>query len=203
MSDSKTNLSEEPSDAAKPPPERPPPPAKVVKEKVSASAESMHTHSSACGRQGTNEDGCSSTSSDENLVCDANIVGNKAVVFSLHNQVGGLVRALRIFQELGVNVKHIESRKSKRNDSEFEIYVDIDCDDMEKMSSLVHNLRHEVDGCTLEEFERSKRRSTSDSQTAKPTKKLLLTQPSVDNGLFIFEQRTFCKCRSELLTAIP
>lgn len=28
----------------------------------------------------------------------ANVVGDKAVVFSLHNQVGGLVRALRVFQ---------------------------------------------------------------------------------------------------------
>jgi len=37
---------------------------------------------------------------------------------------------------------HIESRRSKRRDSEFEIYVDIDCSDKEKMSMLLHLLRY-------------------------------------------------------------
>lgn len=35
-----------------------------------------------------------------------------SVMFSLKNQVGGLVRALSVFQDLGINVLHIESRKS-------------------------------------------------------------------------------------------
>lgn len=35
-----------------------------------------------------------------------------SVIFSLKNQVGGLVRVLSVFQDLGVNVLHIESRKS-------------------------------------------------------------------------------------------
>lgn len=126
---------------------------------------------------------------------DANIFGSKAVVFSLKNQVGGLVRALRIFQEMGVDVQHIESRKSKRNDSEYEIFVDIDCDDQAMMSDLVHHLRHEVDGRTLEEFERSKSSSPKDktpagsvggaTESAKPRRNLLLQQPSMDNDLLL------------------
>lgn len=79
------------------------------------------------------------------------------MIFSLKNQVGGLVRALRVFQvnvksylrnlfsvqlqEFGVNVHHIESRKSRRRNSQFEIYVDIDCDDKEKLIKVFHHLR--------------------------------------------------------------
>ncbi|CAG2105655.1 unnamed protein product, partial [Medioppia subpectinata] len=109
--------------------------------------------------------------------CVSEVVGN-AVIFSLKNQVGGLVRALRVFQELDINVKHIESRPSKRRDSEFEIFVDIDCDDKEKMTQLVHHLRHEVDGCTSEEFERSSPKSKEKIQLS-----VLMTQPSIDTEL--------------------
>lgn len=35
-----------------------------------------------------------------------------SVIFSVKNQVGGLVKVLSVFQDLGINVLHIESRKS-------------------------------------------------------------------------------------------
>lgn len=35
-----------------------------------------------------------------------------SVIFTLKNQVGGLVKVLSVFQDLGINVLHIESRKS-------------------------------------------------------------------------------------------
>lgn len=35
-----------------------------------------------------------------------------SVIFTVKNQVGGLVRVLGVFQDLGINVLHIESRKS-------------------------------------------------------------------------------------------
>lgn len=35
-----------------------------------------------------------------------------SVIFTLRNQVGGLVKVLTVFQDLGINVLHIESRKS-------------------------------------------------------------------------------------------
>ena len=101
------------------------------------------------------------------------------MIFSLKNQVGGLVRALRIFQEMGVEVQHIESRKSKRRESEYEIYVDIDCDGDDKMASLLHHLRHELDGRTLEEFQRSQNKKQNEGRGRR---NLLLSQPSVDNG---------------------
>lgn len=77
----------------------------------------------------------------ESVFKSANWLSDSELIFSLTNQVGGLVRALRIFQELDIGIKHVESRKSKRRESEFEIFVDIDCSDQEKMKKLVHHLR--------------------------------------------------------------
>lgn len=81
------------------------------------------------------------SSENESVFKSANWLSDSELIFSLSNQVGGLVRALRIFQELDIGIKHVESRKSKRRESEFEIFVDIDCSDQEKMKKLVHHLR--------------------------------------------------------------
>uniref|UniRef100_S4RVN8 tryptophan 5-monooxygenase n=1 Tax=Petromyzon marinus TaxID=7757 RepID=S4RVN8_PETMA len=66
--------------------------------------------------------------------------GRAAVVFSLKNDIGGLVKALKLFQEKHVNLMHIESRKSKRRNSEFEIYVDCDSN-REQLGELMQLLR--------------------------------------------------------------
>lgn len=81
------------------------------------------------------------SSENESVFKSANWLSDSELIFSLSNQVGGLVRALRIFQELDIGIKHVESRKSKRRESEFEIFVDIDCSDQDKMKKLVHHLR--------------------------------------------------------------
>ncbi|XP_037109508.1 tryptophan 5-hydroxylase 2 isoform X2 [Syngnathus acus] len=52
---------------------------------------------------------------------------SQAVVFSLKNEVGCLVRALRLFQEKRVNLNHIESRPSKRVADQVEIFADCSC----------------------------------------------------------------------------
>ncbi|KAL1429436.1 hypothetical protein MTO96_002483 [Rhipicephalus appendiculatus] len=80
---------------------------------------------------------------------------NSAVVFSLRNQVGGLVRALRVFKEKNVNVLHIESRKSRVNPKQYEIFVGVDCD-QGTMNDVVHALQHEVDCIQLREYYSSK-----------------------------------------------
>lgn len=51
-----------------------------------------------------------------------------SVIFTLKNQVGGLVRALQAFQDLGINVCHIESRPSQNGDNQIDFLVDIECD---------------------------------------------------------------------------
>ncbi|XP_054720819.1 LOW QUALITY PROTEIN: tryptophan 5-hydroxylase 1-like [Uloborus diversus] len=90
---------------------------------------------------------CQKTSSPED--------GEKgaAVIFSLRNQVGGLIRALRVFQENNVNVVHIESRKSRKRPSQYEIYVDVQCEQTQ-INDLLHNLEHEVECVSLGEFEK-------------------------------------------------
>nr|XP_015194180.1 PREDICTED: tryptophan 5-hydroxylase 1 isoform X2 [Lepisosteus oculatus] len=69
--------------------------------------------------------------------------GRAAVVFSLKNEVGGLVKALKLFQEKHVNLVHIESRKSKRRSSEFEIFVDCDSN-REQLNEIIQLLRAHV-----------------------------------------------------------
>lgn len=47
---------------------------------------------------------------------------------------------------------HIESRKSIKRPSQFEIYVDVQCEN-NTMEDVVHALQHEVDCVTMEEYE--------------------------------------------------
>ncbi|KAJ8687742.1 hypothetical protein QAD02_023536 [Eretmocerus hayati] len=75
-----------------------------------------------------------------------------SVVFSLKNQIGGLARALQVFQDLGVNVVHIESRKSVRRGSEYEILVDVECDSR-RMEQLTRMLSREVAAINLAQYE--------------------------------------------------
>ncbi|XP_035713261.1 tryptophan 5-hydroxylase 1 isoform X1 [Folsomia candida] len=74
------------------------------------------------------------------------------VVFSLKNQVGGLARALKVFQDNGVNVIHIESRKSKKKPSEYEIMLDVDCEP-ELMDEIMKTLSDEVAAINLTSYE--------------------------------------------------
>uniref|UniRef100_A0A4W3I6R9 tryptophan 5-monooxygenase n=1 Tax=Callorhinchus milii TaxID=7868 RepID=A0A4W3I6R9_CALMI len=69
--------------------------------------------------------------------------GRGAVVFSLKNEVGGLVKALKLFQEKHVNLVHIESRKSKRRSSEFEIFLDTDSNS-EQLNEIIQILKSHV-----------------------------------------------------------
>ncbi|XP_004700501.1 tryptophan 5-hydroxylase 2 isoform X1 [Echinops telfairi] len=74
--------------------------------------------------------------------------GKTAVIFSLKNEVGGLVKALRLFQEKCVNMVHIESRKSRRRSSEVEIFVDCECGTTE-FNELVQSLKFQTTSVTL------------------------------------------------------
>ncbi|XP_054164639.1 tryptophan 5-hydroxylase 1-like, partial [Oppia nitens] len=148
---------------------------------TNSSSSSNQVSAAAAGIVDKNTTSATSASGSNDIPPPTSQVANNAVIFSLKNQVGGLVRALRVFQEMDINVKHIESRPSKRRDSEYEIFVDIDCNDQQLMTDLIHHLRHEVDGCTFEEFERSSPKGLKD----KPQRGLsvLMTQPSIDIDL--------------------
>ncbi|CAH0402146.1 unnamed protein product [Chilo suppressalis] len=66
-----------------------------------------------------------------------------SVIFTLKNQVGGLVRALSVFQDLGINVLHIESRESMTALASSDILVDVECD-LPRMEELKRMLKREV-----------------------------------------------------------
>uniref|UniRef100_A0A8P4GJK2 Tryptophan 5-hydroxylase 2 n=1 Tax=Dicentrarchus labrax TaxID=13489 RepID=A0A8P4GJK2_DICLA len=68
--------------------------------------------------------------------------GKTAVVFSLKNEVGYLVKALRLFQEKRVNLRHIESRVSRRVVNEVEIFADCSCSKKEFNELLQHLKDH-------------------------------------------------------------
>ncbi|KAL7992139.1 hypothetical protein Chor_016395 [Crotalus horridus] len=71
-----------------------------------------------------------------------------AIIFSLKNEVGGLVKALKLFQEKHVNLVHIESRKSRRRNSEFEIFIDCDSN-REQLDEVFHLLKSHVNFVTV------------------------------------------------------
>lgn len=54
-----------------------------------------------------------------------------------------------LFQENHVNLVHIESRKSKRRNSEFEIFVDCDSNH-EQLNEIIHLLRKHVNVVAME-----------------------------------------------------
>lgn len=74
--------------------------------------------------------------------------GRASVIFSLKNEIGGLVKALKLFQEKHVNLIHIESRKSKRRNSEFEIFLDCDSS-REQLNEIFQLLRPHVNLITM------------------------------------------------------
>lgn len=66
-----------------------------------------------------------------------------SIIFTLKNRVGGLVRALQAFQDLGINVYRIESRPSQMDDTQMDFLVDIEYEP-KKMEQLGRLLRREV-----------------------------------------------------------
>ncbi|KAI3377177.1 hypothetical protein L3Q82_009093 [Scortum barcoo] len=80
--------------------------------------------------------------------------GVATIIFSLKNEVGGLVKALKLFQEKHVNLIHIESRKSKRRNSDFEIFVDCDTDH-EQLKELTQLLKTHTDVVEISPFDNS------------------------------------------------
>uniref|UniRef100_A0A8C4HC17 tryptophan 5-monooxygenase n=1 Tax=Dicentrarchus labrax TaxID=13489 RepID=A0A8C4HC17_DICLA len=76
------------------------------------------------------------------------------IIFSLKNEVGGLVKALKLFQEKHVNLVHIESRKSKRRNSDFEIFVECDTEH-EQFKDLTQLLKKHTDVVEITTFDNS------------------------------------------------
>ncbi|KAL5475617.1 hypothetical protein EMCRGX_G025452 [Ephydatia muelleri] len=64
------------------------------------------------------------------------------VVFSLQDSKGALARALKPFEDLGINITHIESRPSKTNPGkEYDFFVEFDGGKKEEIDNLVARLK--------------------------------------------------------------
>ncbi|XP_047219926.1 tryptophan 5-hydroxylase 1-like isoform X2 [Girardinichthys multiradiatus] len=74
------------------------------------------------------------------------------IIFTLKNEVGGLIEALKHFKEKHVHLVHIESRKSKRRDSDFEIFIDCDSEH-EQLKELTELLRTHTDIVEIAPFD--------------------------------------------------
>ena len=63
------------------------------------------------------------------------------VIFSLKDERGALRRALKAFDDLDINLSHIESRHSKtRPDQECDIYAQFSCTSEKKTAKLISEL---------------------------------------------------------------
>ncbi len=73
--------------------------------------------------------------------------GNVAsLAFSLsENTPGGLVKALRVFADRGLNLSRIESRPSKRSLGEYVFFIDIETDNYIKLKSALADLIDRVE----------------------------------------------------------
>nr|AGS83411.1 tph [Schmidtea mediterranea] len=65
-------------------------------------------------------------------------------IFGVNDNVKGLVRVLEIFEKFRVSVIHIETRKSLKNKSKFEIFIDVDCR-KDEIKSLIECLQQKID----------------------------------------------------------
>ncbi|CAO1320693.1 unnamed protein product [Diamesa hyperborea] len=66
-----------------------------------------------------------------------------SIIFTLKNQVGGLARALQVFQELGINVLHVEFHSTVNETEMADVLVDIECDS-KHLDHVVRMLKREV-----------------------------------------------------------
>ena len=107
-------------------------------------------------------------------------------IFSLKNRVGGLARALRIFQENGINVVHIESRRCKRFNSEYEIFVNLECMS-EEVPTLVKALKRQlsyvrIDDNLLDDLSSSKQQQPNGDEVKEATKENEAPAPGVESS---------------------
>ncbi|KAG9336342.1 hypothetical protein JZ751_002689, partial [Albula glossodonta] len=69
--------------------------------------------------------------------------GHATMIFSLKSEDDGLVKTLKLFQEKQINLVHIESRKSKRRNSQFEIVLECDSS-REQLNEMIQLLQKQV-----------------------------------------------------------
>ncbi|TST22556.1 Phenylalanine-4-hydroxylase [Bagarius yarrelli] len=85
--------------------------------------------------------------------------GVVSCIFSLKEGVGALAKALRLFEEKGINLKHIESRPSRLEKDEYEFFISVDASCSPAMDEVIDSLRTEISG-QVHELSRNKQKDT-------------------------------------------
>uniref|UniRef100_A0A673K3W6 phenylalanine 4-monooxygenase n=1 Tax=Sinocyclocheilus rhinocerous TaxID=307959 RepID=A0A673K3W6_9TELE len=88
-----------------------------------------------------------------------NKTGVVSCIFSLKQEVGALVKALRLFEDKGINLTHIESRPSRDNKEQYEFFVSVDQASSKALDEVVDGLRTQISG-QVHELSRNKQKDT-------------------------------------------
>ncbi|XP_068611550.1 phenylalanine-4-hydroxylase [Brachionichthys hirsutus] len=80
-------------------------------------------------------------------------------MFSIKEEVGALARALRLFEEKGINLTHIESRPSRTNQGQFEFLINVDSSCSQALDDVIECMRTQICG-QVHELTRSKEKDT-------------------------------------------
>ncbi|KAG7456224.1 hypothetical protein MATL_G00249460 [Megalops atlanticus] len=85
--------------------------------------------------------------------------GVLSCIFSLKEEVGALAKALRLFEEKGINLTHIESRPSRTNKQEYEFFISVDTACAQALDEVIDGLRTQISG-QVHELSRNKQKDT-------------------------------------------
>ncbi|XP_033470954.1 phenylalanine-4-hydroxylase [Epinephelus lanceolatus] len=80
-------------------------------------------------------------------------------IFSLKEEVGALAKGLRLFEDKGINLRHIESRPSRTNKDEFEFFISVDPTCSQALDEVIDGLRTQISG-HVHELSRNKEKDT-------------------------------------------
>ncbi|MEQ2222831.1 hypothetical protein ILYODFUR_030483 [Ilyodon furcidens] len=80
-------------------------------------------------------------------------------IFSLKEEVGALAKALRLFEDKGINLTHIESRPSRMNKEEYEFIISVDPSCSQALDEVIDCLGTQISG-HVHELSRNKQKDT-------------------------------------------
>ncbi|XP_007425335.1 phenylalanine-4-hydroxylase [Python bivittatus] len=95
----------------------------------------------------------------ESRYIEENTSQNDAIslIFSLKEEVGALAKVLRIFEEKGINLTHIESRPSRLNKDEYEFFINLESKNISALPDIIKTLRDDI-RANVHELSREKRK---------------------------------------------
>ncbi|KAK9400025.1 phenylalanine-4-hydroxylase [Crotalus adamanteus] len=95
----------------------------------------------------------------ESRYIEENTSQNDAIslIFSLKEEVGALAKILRIFEEKGINLTHIESRPSRLNKDEYEFFINLESKNISALPDIIKTLRDDIKA-NVHELSREKRK---------------------------------------------